>query len=430
MHISHSHRADRLSWMHHYRRFLPHADLDLILTFNTSALSTSSKKPLQLQQDVDILRVIRADGFYTWKPMAVAPHLEEFRAAVRDGSVLNLYHMSSRSRLISNFEDSLRYFWSIPLSTTFLFHPPLTATQPSPAPEISDSDVFLVALHGFAVVSLFADYFPFPSEHHIDSDAINHAAHDNLAPPQVVNMHEGDVLYVPRGTGVDIRTTNSLALFIRFEIHTCQRQLADGLLHAVNITTRSAKLLEDHATFLPNDTKERSGPKWNSIISTAVMVAAEFTPPMRRFLPVKGMLDNKFRQIGSITGTQLVKDMLERFSHAAKSTLFDPVVEILASGDEGVRGIASDAVIEWAKTFRKQSHEQQDGARNTFLMCIEQVLRTTNATNLLNEMFSIWKRGEQSDRRRKQLKYRDWNLDRHNQQKLVEGVCAQGVTIK
>lgn len=414
MHVSHSGRSDRVSWMHHYRRFLPDGDLDLILSFNVSATSTTSQKPLILYHDIDILRVVEVDGLFRWVPISVKPQLAAFRAAVRDGAVLNMYHMSSRSRLISVFEDALRSFWSVPLSTTFMFHPTLTATQASPAPEIYANDIFLVTLHGVAKAHLYTDCFPFPSQHHVESSHILQTAHDDLAMPQVIDLYEGDVLYLPRGTGIDIRTTNSMALFIRFEIHTSQRQIVDGILKAVNITARSSKFLGSRAT-TADDNRRRSAPKWSQIISTAARMAGEFTPTMRRFLPIQKEVENSIGQTGQMVGIRLIEESLMRFSRAAESKLFDPVMEILASDDDSVYEIASNSVIKWAKRIQELGGEQQNRARRMFRECVEEISLSTSATNVLYEMSDDWQNNEQSSKRQEQLKIREKNMERHNQ---------------
>lgn len=414
MHVSHSGRSDRVSWMHHYRRFLPNGDLDLILSFNVSATSATSQKPLKLHHDIDILRVVEVDDLFRWVPIAVKPQLSALRAAVRDGAVLNMYLMSSRSRHISVFEDALRSFWAVPLSTTFVFHPTLTATQASPAPAMYASDIFLVTLHGAAKAHLYTDYFPFPSQHHVESSHILQAAHDRLPSPQVINLYEGDVLYLPRGTGIDIRTTNSMALFIRFEIHTSQRQIVDGILKGVNITARSSRFLGSRAT-IADDNRKRSAPKWSQIISTAVKMAGEFTPTMRRFLPIQEETEYTIGQTGQMVGIRLIEESLMRFSRAAESTLFDPVMEVLASDDDSVYEIASNAVVKWAKRIQELGGEQRNKARRMFRECVEQISFSTSATNVLHEMSEDWQNSEQSSIRQEHLKTREKNLERHNQ---------------
>lgn len=413
MHISHSSRSDRLSWMHYYRRFLPDGDLDLVLSFNISATSSSLQKPLQIHRDINVLRVVNVGGFHAWMPIAKNPYLPGIRAAVRDGAVLNLYHMSSRSRLISVFEDALRSFWSVPVSTTFVFHPTLTATQKSPAPEIFDSEIFLVTLHGVAKAHLYTDVFPFPSRHHIDSRTIRQVAHNNLTLSRTINLHEGDVLYLPRGTGIDVRTSDSMALFIRFEIQTSKRQLMDGILKAVDIATRSGDLLNSPVTAM--DVQELNAPKWSNVILTAVKMAAEFTPAMRRFLPVQGETSNIVERTGQMVGIQLIQDSLMRFTHAGESALFDPVIEILVSNEESVREVASVAVVEWAKEIGKQGREQQYRAKDIFQRCIRAVSHSTSATVVFREMSMDWQNVEKCKERQKQLRLRELNLERHNQ---------------
>lgn len=419
MFIPHSTRPNRKVWIHHYRRFLPNGDLDLLLIHNVSITSEGNIIPLQLQKDVDVQRVALIDGINIWKPISISPHLHRIRSAVRDGAILRVYHMSSRSRRVSIFEDGLRTFWTVSVSTSFLFHPPQTVTHPFPAPIIDANDIFLVSLHGDSSIHLYHDYFPSPSLHHVDSIAIHQAAQEHLPSPKIIHMDEGDVLYIPRGMAVDIRTTESMALFISFEIHTHERQVVDGISYAVNITSRTSNLLQHTATDASSDMTSPS-PTWHDVILTAIRMAAEFTPEMRRFLPTNGILKDIMLETGSIS-TQLIVDAIGRFSRAAGSALFDPVVEILVDEKEGIEGIASDEVVQWAKDILKQGKQLRYRMKNVFHACIEEVAHSTGVSeDVMLGLSAEWNEIEKSPQRREFLKRREIFLAKHNQSYFAE----------
>lgn len=416
MHVAHSTRTNRPHWMQHYRRFLQSDDLDLILSYNAS--SSHPTDPLRLNDDLDVLHVADVDGVYAWRPMAVTGSIDSLRAAVRDGAVLHLYDMSSRSRLVTLFEDALRSFWAVPVSTMFSFNPPETILQAKPAPTIHASDLFLVVLRGSAQVSLYDDYFPSPCSHHIENPSIQSMVYEKCRqPPTNIDVDEGDVLYIPRGVAVDIRTTHSPALILQFEVHTHQRLVFHGLLKAIEMTRRSADLL-DQAVYMDDELDndivgENAQPTWAQIVSTAVLMAAEFTPAMRRFLPITGDVIPLMEDAGLDVGDKVIQNTIKRFSRAAEDALFDPVLEILASDDHNVEGIAQANVISWAKNISLSEVDTKIRARDTFHACVEGIAQSTSAPHdAVTSMSVDWNEHENEEGPHRMRK-REISLQRH-----------------
>lgn len=419
-HIPHSIRSDRSAWMQHYRRFLPSADLDLILSHNASF--TDSRAALALHDDLDVFRIAKSQSnVHTWTALYVKPHLDSLRAAVRDGAVLHLYHMSSRSNQIARFEDALRHFWTVPVSSTLSFHPPATDMQPEPAPSIFAGDQLIVIIHGNATANLYTDYFPFPSSHHIENPSIQKASYESKAKPKSIDIDEGDVLYVPRGTAVDIRTKDSLALIVTFEIHTHQRMLFHGVLRTVDLIHRKSNLL---STAISKTLTRRNANKydtntkvatWSDVVKTAVNMAAEFTPAMRRFLPVSGNVLRAMEDSGMDVGAQAIQDTVGRFSRAATNALFNPMLEILVSDDEKVGAIAGQDVITWAKHLFNGADGGLEMAERTFLAVIQDlaVASTTTPSESASALSADW--SELADKRKDELLIRHASLRRHGE---------------
>lgn len=416
LHVGHSARSNRSAWMQYYRRFLPSADLDLILSHNAS--STNPTANLTLHHDLDVFRIAKTKfGTYSWTALSTSTHLDSLRSAVRDGAVLHLYHMSSRSRQLANFEDALRDFWAVPVSSTFSFHPLDTYVQPAPAPSIYAGDLFVVIIHGNADARLYGDYFPFPCLHHIDSPAIHEVSYKSITSSKTINIDEGDVLYVPRGTALDIRTRDSPALIVSFEVRTDQRMLFHGVLRSIDIVREKSDLLN---TAIHNEKQRTSKeekteiPKWSNVIKTSVNMAAEVTPAMRRFLPVTGKIMPVLDSIGMDVGAELIEDTIGRFSKAATDALFNPMLEILKSNE--AEAFADRSIITWARHMWNGSNSERKRAGRAFQAAIRDISVTSSAPSDAEALMSLeW--NEQQMKRAGELRSREISLQRHGELK-------------
>lgn len=417
MHLSHSDREDRPAWMQFYRRFIPSDGIDAVMKSNTSV--TDISLPLQLHDDVNVMRVgVRTKmtispstssqtgketkptekELFAWMPVSLPVNVDALQASVSDGSVLNLYGMSFRLHDVATFVDSLRAFWAVPVSATFSFHPPGTASMPSPAPGISASDLFIISLDGVASVQTIDGFFPYPQSHHVDSVSVRKSAMESLLYPsssegsskqssksnRTWTLDEGDVLYIPRGTAYDIRTKASLAVFLYVHVHTEHRLIYHGLEQAIDIARRTSEILDYP---LPSSTSENKNaeskqqPTLADFVVTAVRMAAEFTPAMRRFLPITGEAMSVMDEVGVEVGESLVRDALGRFSRAATSALFDPIMDLLSSDDASDNGavsaFASPEIISWAKRVHTNRDELLEKAKETFTASIKDISEMT-----------------------------------------------------
>lgn len=421
LHLSHSKRVNRYAWMQYYRRFLPAMDIDLILSYNISAINSTS--PLLPQHDVDILRVAeRAPGIHAWLPVSVPTQLDSLRSAVRDGGVLQLHHMSSRSRQVTYFSDALRAFWAVPVSANLAFYPPRTVAEPSPAPALLASDVFMIVIEGNAVITLFENYFAYPCEHHIESVHVHRAATKNLKGRNVINVDEGDVLYIPRGTAFDVRTIDSFAIVLCFEIHTEQRLVFHGLLRAVNIAQRMSDIL--NVEISPNKIEkgiEGSSLLWSDILTTSVKIAAEFTLSMRRHLPVTGNILNIMNKIG-VNGESILQDSIGRFVRAARYALFEPMLEVLSGDDDNEGAMAPMEIISWARNLQNNKNDFSR-AKTTFEMCLQDLkYDSAMLSDVITSMSLDWYDLDVLERK-SELRSREHSLTRHGQGLANDTYC-------
>lgn len=400
MYISNSerNRPNRLRWMEYYRRFLPSGDLDKILSHNISFLNSSL--PLQLHHDIDVLRVAKYNDKpkqFIWRPISIAVQLDVLRAAVRDGSLLQLYEMSYRSRFVAAFIDSLRNFWMVPTSALLSFHPPGTIHHPLPAPSISASELFIICIEGTASAFTRDDFFEFPLPYHVNSESIHSAStrNDNDNTQKNWTMHEGDVLYIPRGSSYDIRTpASSLAIFLYVHIHTEHRLIFHAIEQSIHMTRTR---FDNNFINMKLDSTSHHNATWADLLMSSVRIAAEFNPAMRRFLPLGGEVRDVMDETGLGVGETLLQDALGRFSRAASTALFDPLLDVLMSSEDDGSSfpITSQEIVLWARSLKASSNQNDKSlhtAKIQYQASVEEVFKTSAAepTVISESMIVDW----------------------------------------
>lgn len=406
MYISNSerNRPNRLRWMEYYRRFLPSGDLDKILSHNISFLNSSL--PLQLHHDIDVLRVAKYNDKpkqFIWRPISIAVQLDALRAAVRDRSLLQLYEMSYRSRFVASFIDSLRTFWMVPTSALLSFHPPGTIHHPLPAPSISASELFVICIEGTASAFTKDEFFEFPLPYHVNSESIHSASmrNDNGNTQKNWTMHEGDVLYIPRGSSYDIRTpASSLAIFLYVHVHTEDRLIFHAIEQSIHMTRTR---FDNNFINTKLDSSSHHNTTWADLLMTSVRMAAEFNPAMRRFLPLDGKVRDVMDETGLGVGETLLQDALGRFSRAASNALFDPLLDVLMSSedDSSSSSIASQEIVSWARSLKASANKKHDSlyiAKMQYQASVEEVFKRSAAepTDISESMILDWSDVEQS----------------------------------
>lgn len=394
LHVRESSREDRRDWQHIYRRFVLLNDVDALLSRNASALRPGN--PLALHEDVDLIRpgqdesgVWTRQSVDTLFPSAKGPtrnaiDMASVHQAFRDGFELVLHAMHHRSQALADLVDGLSAFWLVQVTASLHLSPPRASKYADKhAPQIYAGDVFLVQLDGQQSVRLFPDLFPFPAARHLADLDVQAVVQDTLQEhkgPDTLVMEPGDVLYVPRGSGVDALPTGPLSLHVALEVATHTSSLDDGIRAALDAVREPmpdnplyAPLEED--TALPGHAAA-----WIDLLHASVRVAAEFTPQLRRFLPLGSVVSEVIEDAGGASVVEMVAEQVQRFAAAATDALFAPVVEVLAErgdAEERVRLLASESVIEWTRRLVSETtsdEERQDAMQQSeriFKVCVK-----------------------------------------------------------
>lgn len=334
LHISHSNRLNRPRWMRMYRTLLGNKRIETLLSHNVSAKHPGT---LRLHHDITLQKPSEIyPNICTMKHLSHIPrtastskyiHLSDLHSLFKNSFTISLLHMSYRTRNIATFTSSLRTFWRVPTTATLNFAPQTPPTITHPCPVILPSHTFLVLLDGTHNVTIYPHLFPHPFPQHVHAESVLRAAHNRLPQPIRITLHEGDVLYLPAGHGIDVRTITPISLYITFDVHTH----FSTVLHAVR-------------ALLP-----RGQPTKKGLLRLAADVAAEFTPQLREFLPAHG---GASRAMG-VHVAHGVREHAVRFLAAAEKALFDAVLGVV-SGGEG-------EVAKWARALGKRERRRAEG---------------------------------------------------------------------
>lgn len=130
----------------------------------------------------------------------------------------------------------MRVFWGVETSAALHFTPPSTRkVADSATPELYAGDVFVVQLEGVLEADLYEFMFPFPAERHLSDAEVLRSARDTArdTAPRKFTLAEGDVLYVPRGCSIDMRTTKQFSLHVILTISTHLHTLDMGIASGV-----------------------------------------------------------------------------------------------------------------------------------------------------------------------------------------------------
>lgn len=148
--------------------------------------------------------------------------------------------------------------------------------------------------------------------------------------------------------------------------------------------------------------------------------AAEFTPELRRFLPLGEVVGAAAEDAGGDSVADMVADHVRRLAEAARDASFEPVVELLAEHEHGenLRIVASDDVIQGARGLVRESgsggvgRRERERAEEVFKLCVGALAKSTVAayggvTSLQLEVLEA-KHGS----RRRRIELRDDSLKR------------------
>lgn len=411
-HIPYSTRTDRKQWLRLYRRFLPHHDIDTLLSYNASAFT---KESLALHCDLDLVRPKEkgdevVDTLLKGAKDIHAVDLDSVHRAFRDGFGVRVYVMEMRSAVVADLVERLRAFWVVSVSADMEFIP---GSAMKTQVRILAEDSFFVVMEGAVAIVLYEDFFPFPTQKHIRDESIVENAKEGLGgiEGKPVEVREGDVLYVPRGCGIEIRGTGKVNLYTVFKVKTEESILADGIVGTMK-SVKDSVLDNPLYKRLESRGGVEYGATWVDVFESAVKIAAEFLPQLRRFLALGGGAMETIEEVGGLVGGDLLTKEVRKFSEAASKALFEGVMDILAGEEEDTIGlITSREVMAWARRVVKEGDVLK--MEGWFKICVAIVAR--HEMHAQNAMMELQSRKFERDlmERGERLEWRDQVLERH-----------------
>lgn len=412
-HVDDSARHNRKAWMKSYRRFVRDEDVDALILKNSSAINPLG--PLQIGHDIDLLRIADVGGgvwgrqrlaslFSPQEPPNLSVELAKVHTAFKeDGFEFVMHRMESRSVAVRSYVDRLRDFWMVDASARLCFIPSNTAKVPRRAPVYFADDIFIVQLDGELTVHLYKDHFPYPSRHHETDFQARQSAyialgkrHPKHEEPLDIKLDEGDTLYVPRGFGMDARTNVQISLHMIFAVATHSMTIKDGILAALNSIPGEDAYGQTTPldSALSEDENEAGGKStWLDLLQTAVHVASEFTPDLRRFLHVGSAVGSAVEDIGGLSAPKIIEEQVRRFSKAAQEAMFEPMLELLEEDDPNLIHVATEDVIAWARQLAAAAKSKTEGLRRRiqaekmFQHCMQSVQKSqTDGSNVFTQI--------------------------------------------
>lgn len=368
MHVDDSYRSDRSKWMKIHRRFIPNHDIDKLLNASSQLL------PFTIPSDVELTRYNSEKFAREYLASGKAPALPALKSYFKNGFELVLNRMHLRSSGVARFVDALSSFWHVRVESSLHFCPPSQLMKPLSDPlaaTLQAGETFVVVLDGELAAYVHEDVQSFPLADEIAADAHSILSRVSNPSPRTFALDEGDMLYVPRGSAFNIIARSTPALYIRFHVRTDQLP-ASSVLQSISHAAqkRSEGPLDQFAA-----------PKlpWTDVVSCAIRLAHELIPPLRRFLPLSGGVNEALEDAGKPTGQEVAIDVLQKFVIAAVDALFDPFIEAVAQKEIEV----DDALFSWASDLftRKDSSVMYGQAKEMFKLCVDWLGRQSDAPN-------------------------------------------------
>lgn len=427
LHIPYSDRTDRRKWLQLYRRFLPHHDIDSLLSHNASAFTNGS---LVLHRDLDLIRPKKSgdelvDTLLKGAEEKYAVDSDSVRSAFRDGFGVRIYAMEMRSAVVADVVEGLRAFWMVGVSADMDFIP---GSAMKADVRMFAEDVFFVVMEGTLDVVLYEDLSLFPARRHIKNEKFVEDAKRKLGGVKggAAEIGEGDVLYVPRGCGIEIRGANDVNLYTVFKVRSEESMVANGIVATMNaakerdIGNPLTRLLESRGDVEYDAT-------WGDVFESAVAIAAEFLPQLRRFMALGERAMEIIKDTGGPVGKELLGEEVRKFGEAASKALFEGLMDVLGGEEEEDSGpIASREVIEWAKRVLKEGDMRK--MEGWFKICVATVAKQgIDAQSGLREL-QLRRFEDEMTKRRERLEWRERVLGRHGVKRRGEesgGKCSR-----
>lgn len=397
-----------------YRRFLPHNDIDRLLAYNTSA---QSHAPLTLHTDLDLVRpnYPEDDVIHILLPNATNPYvidMPSLHSAFRDGFALRVYHMEKRTRVLADLVEGLRNYWMVDVNA----HIEMDAKGRSNKAQIRcyANDLYLIQLESSQTVVIYQDLFSFPAQRHLNDHTIIQTTREEAlrAKKSTIHLEEGDLLYIPRGWGFRLQPKDVVSLHVMLNVATWQSSMADAIISTI-------RAVRDPHQENPLDIslQTRGGIEydadWADVLESAIAVAAELIPSLRRFVPVGVGVEEDMEEVDHEDVIANVAEEVRKFAEAAGTEMLKPIIEILVEEEEQdkLAQIASHVVVDWMKKV------VEDGD----IPKMEQMFRVCLRAMASKHLYAQWgvqqlrltryekEKKERSDR----LKWREWVLERH-----------------
>lgn len=224
-----------------------------------------------------------------------------------------------------------------------------------------------------------------------------------------------------------------MALYVEFAIGTHVHATRDGILAAVAALQLAENPLEE---VLGEGTDEAGHfSTWREFLSVSVNIAAEFTPQLRKFLPLGMEIGAVMEEAVGEGVADSVVEQMRRFVVAADESLFGPVVEVLADAELGnsLRAVASEDVILWARGIAEGSGlegwglERRERAERMFRFCVAAVAKSPSSVHdgISGLQRDLLEKGRVSKLERHEI--RDRALRRHGVVMRDDDICGVGM---
>lgn len=434
--VKDSSRDDRRTWMETHRRFLQNENIDGLLSANASAFDPD--QPLLLGRDVDILRISKeAEGF--WGPARIAsffpseenskreepvlknadralgtdqgegtPGVDRRRVvdhskvheAFKDGFEIVFYNMEAKSRQVHLLSERLSSFWMVPVTASLHFMPAKTNQVDEKAPVFHASDVFIVQLDGEQHASLYPGAFEAPFlEHTLSSDIRADVVRDlDTTKAENVTIAEGDMLYVPRGYAVDMRTSRKISLYLKLSVETHACVILDGLSEAISTAEEfeaetgeenplrsnifdNLRAVDAQPAQRANELDSDFDVKitFGELLRVAARATAQMNPKMREYYPIGEYISAAMEEADAESAHATLLRNLDSFIEAGKQALFNPLIDFLAS--DATSSNVPQGIATWAKRLSAASPESLAPLRSedTFQRCLKYIQKHRKA---------------------------------------------------
>lgn len=285
------------------------------------------------------------------------------REGVGEGFWMRVENMGGVSKDVREFEKYLEVFFGVGVRGSVV-KVGKDKRGVWRVPEFKAEDMFVVQVKGKGMVEVFEGWYAFPGKSHVGDERILKELVGRWKGKEGSvkwDVEKGDVVYVPRGcawrSGKVEEEGDSVYLVLALEME--ESSVVEGIFAVID--TLPGEDQEDRENPLDEFLAEGgvgSNTTWAEFVKTGVRVAAEvLVPDLRIFYPASSLAEVAIEEAGGQNAEDLLKWKLEQFVTAASEALFDPLMELLASGENEVDTIAWKDTVNWAEAIIRRKKE-------------------------------------------------------------------------